>query len=315
MIKKVNFIVNQLVGSGIFLGYYVSNWNPKVNYFLLGRYKGVNLFNVNHIYSCLKSFMTIISDILVRKGRIWVVNERFDLFFKSKEFTQISNVFRELRFVNSRWLKGSLTNFRYIKLSPSNRFPHALVVPNLQNNSFVVNEAFLISIPSFSLVDTVDNPLNIFFPIPGNSRNIRTTYFLYLLISKVALYSRYVLSSSFIFQSYRKLKSKKYFFTVNFITNFLKKYEYISKISYLLKENLFLVMLKLKSLKFMLDDFNRLEKSSNRTIVFSRVLLMWVFSMFFMNILKLSFFKKKQKRFVADIGRVSLYKILVKIIL
>jgi hypothetical protein len=199
-------------------------------------------------------------------------------------------------------------------LSKPSRFPHALVVPNLQNNRLVVNEAFLINIPSFSLVDTVDNPSDVFFPIPGNSKSIRTAYFFYLLVSKAALYSRYIVSSSFIFNSYKRFASKKKnLANFNFIFDFLKKYEYISKTFYLFEENIYLLLVKFKRKKFFLKKASYFfEKFFERTEIFARFFLLWVFTIFFLNILKLTFLKFKAKANIFISDRSIFYKTLVR---
>jgi hypothetical protein len=58
-----------------------------------------------------------------------------------------------------------------------------------------------------SLVDTIDNPSSVFFPIPGNSKSIKSLFMLYLLVTKSCFYSRYFASSSFIFSFIKKLNS------------------------------------------------------------------------------------------------------------
>jgi ribosomal protein S2 len=86
------------------------------------------------------------------------------------------------------------------------KFPHAIFVPNMSNNHFVINEAFLINIPSWALCDTLDNPTNVFFSIPSNSKSIKSALFFYLLSSKAVLYSRHRDTASFLFASFNKSK-------------------------------------------------------------------------------------------------------------
>lgn len=204
-VTKVSLTLNQIIGADLFLGYHISNWNPRINYFLIGRYRYSNIFNINYSYSLIKKFSSIILDLLIKKSRIWIVNENFSSSFdRSKEFVNLSRLFQELFFYNDKWSKGLLSNFKYVLISEPAKFPHAIFVPNLQNNHFVVNEAFLTHIPSFSIIDSVDNPSNVFLPLPGNSKSINSLYFFYLLIAKLVLHSRYTASSSFLFSLYNK---------------------------------------------------------------------------------------------------------------
>ena len=206
MVKKINITVTQLIAFDLFLGYQSTNWNPRTNFFLIGKYKKSNIFNINYTYSLSKKFFNFISDLINKKCRIWLVNENFDIFNKSVEFSRLSAVLNELSFINSKWYKGSLSNYKFVGVFKPNRFPHAIFVPNMVNNHFAINESFLINIPSWGLSDSIDNPLNIFFPIPGNSKSIKSVLFFYMLSSKSVLYSRYISASSFLFSSFKKHK-------------------------------------------------------------------------------------------------------------
>jgi ribosomal protein S2 len=88
-------------------------------------------------------------------------------------------------------------------LRPKN-FPHAVFFPNLENNHYLVNECFGIGVPSFSITDSHVNPANVFFPIPGNSKSVRSTFFYYILISKSVMAGRYHTSSSFLLSILKK---------------------------------------------------------------------------------------------------------------
>lgn len=180
MLTKVNFSVNQLIAADMVLGYHVSNWNSKVNFFLIGSYRSVNLFNANYMYVALKKFISIISDMSSKKCRFWFVNENLPFLDLSTSIQKLKLSFPEIVFFNKKWLKGTLSNYKRVAVLKFRKFPHAIVTPNLNNNYYVINEAFLINIPSFSLIDSSDNPLNVFFPIPGNSKSVKSL-FLYII--------------------------------------------------------------------------------------------------------------------------------------
>jgi ribosomal protein S2 len=101
-----------------------------------------------------------------------------------------------------------LSNYKYVSIVKPSKFPHGIFAPNVQNNHYVVNESYIINIPSIAIVDTIDNPSNVFYPIPGNSKSLKSLFFFYLIIAKTLFYSRYLISSRFIFNSV-KFSSKK----------------------------------------------------------------------------------------------------------
>jgi hypothetical protein len=142
-----------------------------------------------------------------RKCSVWVVNENFSLFNRNDVLSTISKNFPELYFFNYKWYKGLLSNYKFVEAIEPTDFPHAIAVPNFSNNPYVVNEAAILNIPSFSLIDTSDNPLNVFYCIPGNSKSVKSTIFLYMIIAKAAFYSRFFASSSFLFTFNRKAES------------------------------------------------------------------------------------------------------------
>jgi hypothetical protein len=120
------------------------------------------------------------------------------------------------------------------------------------------------------LADTLDNPSNVFFPIPGNSKSIKSLFFFYLLVVKSIFSSRYFSSSSFIFQAY--LSSKKFF---------LKNFGFNNNLSITLLKNYFQIFKK----KFLLDTVLFIFKSKSLNIKKS-------FSFFFLTKRQ----KKKKKK-------------------
>lgn len=79
--------------------------------------------------------------------------------------------------------------------------------PNFSHNHYIVNECFVVNIPSFSLIDTIENPSNVFFPIPSNSRSVKSLFFYYILFTKIALHVRYNSASTFLFSFFKKSKN------------------------------------------------------------------------------------------------------------
>ncbi len=252
MLKKLDLTINQLIGSDLFLGYHLSNWNPRINYFLLGKYKNTNIFNLNYTYSFVKKFINLVTSLSLKKSKIWLVNENFSLFEKNKVLISLQKRFPEIVFVNSKWCKGTLSNYKHVKIVKPFKFPHALFLPNMENNHYVINEGFIINIPTWAISDSLDNPSNVFFPLPGNSKSIRSLFFFYLLTTKSVFLSRYFSSSSFIFQAYsigRSFFKKNFGFNNNLSASLLKNYFQVFKKKNLLYTVLFVFNMKRLSMK------------------------------------------------------------------
>jgi hypothetical protein len=136
-----------------------------------------------------------------------------------------------------------LSNYKYVSIVKPAKFPHSIFVPNIQNNHYVINESFIINIPSIAIVDSIDNPSNVFFPIPGNSKSLKSLFFFYMVIAKSLFYSRYITSSKFIFNSINRLNglnSKLYrnLFVRDYFAFFKKRF-LLENIIFLFKSGFF----------------------------------------------------------------------------
>jgi len=282
MFKRIDITINQLIASDLFLGYHIANWNPRTNFFLIGKYKSTNIFNVNYTYFLAKKFIVFLSELFINKGQLWLVNENFSLFNRSVELYRLSNLFPELTFFNSKWCKGMLSNYKYVRIIKPAKFPHGIFLPNMQNNHYVINEAFVINIPSISLVDSIDNPSNVFFPVPGNSKSLKSLFFFYMIITKSLFYSRYVVSSKFIFSSINR--SLKKFRLKNYLSLFFQDYFSFFKKKFLLENIVFLLKSGFFRKKFNFF-FKRKLKVSSKIILFRWKMPLLILSNIFKNIL------------------------------
>jgi hypothetical protein len=211
--------------------------------------------------------------------------------------SKLSVSFPEIAFLNSKWYKGMLSNYKYVSVVKPSKFPHSIFVANIQNNHYVVNEAFLINIPSIAVVDTIDNPSNVFFPIPGNSKSLKSLFFFYMLITKSLFYSRYAMSSKFLFDSVNfglkglKLNQFKNLFFRGYFVSFRKKF-LLEDIIFLFKSTFFS---KRKKFSFL---FKKKLQFSNKILLFRWKIPLLVLSNIFKNVFNLEvfnriFFKKR----------------------
>lgn len=180
MISKINFVLSQLSSADLFLGYTIANWNSRINYFLLGKRFDINLFDLNYTYLLVKKFIFVFHQTLLKRGRIWVINENFKLF-------NLLNLIKLLHnsgiFKMEKWTYGLLTNRRSVISTCA--IPHIIFITNVFQNAYIINESLALNIPVVGLADTNENPLNHTFPIPGNSKSLNSVYFFYMLIFRL----------------------------------------------------------------------------------------------------------------------------------
>lgn len=302
MFNRVYLTVNQLIASDLFLGYHIANWNPRTNFFLIGKYKNTNIFNINYTYLLSKKFIRFLSELFVNKGHLWVVNENFSLFNRSVELCRLNGLFSEVSFLNSKWCKGVLSNYKYVSIVKPSRFPHGIFVPNVQNNHYVINECFIINVPSIALVDSIDNPSNVFYPIPGNSKSLKSLFFFYLIIAKTLFYSRYIISSRFIFNSVKFHLNK--FIPKTYVNSFFKDYFSFFKKKFLLDSIVFVLKALTSKKKFNFLFRPRLRLSS-KVILFRWKMPLLILVNVFKNVLYWGIFNKivvKKSLIVKDLG-------------
>lgn len=202
--------MSQLIGCNAFYGYSIKSWNPIINFFLLGKYRGINILNLNYTYKILKDIIEILSKLILKKSRIWLVSEDFDMFDKVLSFIALKKRTKYLFFYNKKWEKGLITNHRFVRVIKNFKFPHAVLVSNLEKNSYVINECHILGIFNVSLVDTKENPFTPLYALPFNTKGLQSIYFFYFLVYKIIFFFSQ-LRRNFFFKKIKKKINKEMF--------------------------------------------------------------------------------------------------------
>jgi ribosomal protein S2 len=247
IVNNIKLSLNQLISADLFLGYHVSNRNSAINYFLLGKYRRTDIFNINLTYTATKKFVTVVSDLLVKKCHFWLVNDQFSLFLKNSQLVGMSAAFREINLIYKRWSKGTLSNYKYVGVAKLWRFPHAIFFPGMSNNFYIINECSAVNIPAFSLTDSSDNPLNTTFSIPAASKSVRSLFYFYMLIARIVSRSRHIISASFVSLAFSKVKHRHF-------ASFIKRYGWFRSILCKTYLSRFEQFFSLKSKVFLIDN-------------------------------------------------------------
>jgi ribosomal protein S2 len=183
---RIGFKLSQFIATDLFLGFSIRNWDPRINYFLLGKRYTYNFFNVNLTYLFLKKAVFILNNILAKNGTLWVVAENFATLNKLSSF--YAYLKNEKIFKFGDWPNGLLTNYKHI--DKYSVFPHAVFLLNLAHNTYAGNEAMVIGVPVLSLIDSCENPRGSFYPIPSNSKSLSSAIFYLLLIFRLLIKNR-----------------------------------------------------------------------------------------------------------------------------
>ena len=103
--------IQQLLEAGVHFGHQTSRWNPKMKPYIFGARNGIHIVDLQKTASLFRRACAFVSEVVARGGSV--------LFVGTKKQAQDAIAEEAVRagqyFVNSRWLGGTLTNFKTIK--------------------------------------------------------------------------------------------------------------------------------------------------------------------------------------------------------
>lgn len=210
---RIRLKLSQFIAADLFLGYSIRNWDPRINYFLLGMRHRYNFFNLNLTYLFLKRAVFIINNVLLRNGVLWAVSENFSSINKLTSFYRFLN--NDKFFKLRKWPNGLLTNYK--NFEEFYTFPHAIFLLNLTLNAYAGNEATIIGVPVLSPVDSCENPRGAFYAIPSNSKSLSSTMFFLLLVFRLLVKNRIKTMQTFKFKGAAKVAGKPKFKVLDYL--------------------------------------------------------------------------------------------------
>jgi small subunit ribosomal protein S2 len=105
--------MRQLLEAGVHFGHQTHRWNPKMSSYIFGARNGVHVIDLAQTVPLLHQALLAVSDVVAGGGRVLMVGTK----------RQASEVIAETAkqcaqyFINSRWLGGTLTNWKTISNS------------------------------------------------------------------------------------------------------------------------------------------------------------------------------------------------------
>jgi small subunit ribosomal protein S2 len=105
--------MRQLLEAGVHFGHQSHRWNPKMAEFIFGARNNIHIIDLAQTVPLLHTALKAVSDTVAKGGRILFVGTKRQAQDGVAEAAKKSAQY----FVNSRWLGGTLTNWKTISLS------------------------------------------------------------------------------------------------------------------------------------------------------------------------------------------------------
>ena len=105
-----DYSMRQLLEAGVHFGHQAHRWNPKMDSFIFGTRNNIHIIDLAQTVPLLHRALTAVSDTVAKGGRILFVGTKRQAQDAVAEAAKKSAQY----FVNSRWLGGTLTNWKTI---------------------------------------------------------------------------------------------------------------------------------------------------------------------------------------------------------
>src|SRR3982751_3925989 len=103
--------MRQLLEAGVHFGHQTKRWNPKMKPYIFGARNGIYIIDLQKTVAMARSAFRFVADITSRGGSVLFVGTKKQAQDVIQEEAKRAGQF----FVTSRWLGGTLTNFKTIK--------------------------------------------------------------------------------------------------------------------------------------------------------------------------------------------------------
>src|SRR5919205_1204866 len=177
-----DFSMRQLLEAGAHFGHQAHRWNPKMGEYIFGVRSNIHIIDLAQTVPMLHRALQAVSDTVAKGGRI--------LFVGTKRQAQdaIADAAKRCAqyYVNSRWLGGTLTNWKTISGSIS-RLRKLEEMLSSNKEDIAIKEARRLGLPVAAVVDTNCDPDGITFVVPGNDDASRAITLYCDLVAKAAI--------------------------------------------------------------------------------------------------------------------------------
>ena len=209
MDKKLT--VEQLLESGAHFGHPTSRWDPNFLPYIATKKNGIHIINLQETINCVEKAKVELLKLIQSNGTILFVGtknqvkdvvsdaaDKCGMFYIierwlggiltnfatiKKSIKRLEKLEKESSAIYKNLTKKELSQLERerIKLSDLHRgikdmkyLPDALFIVDIKNEKIAVDEAKILGIPVFGIVDSNTNPKLIDYPIPANDDSIKT---------------------------------------------------------------------------------------------------------------------------------------------
>jgi small subunit ribosomal protein S2 len=209
--KNKKITVEQLLESGAHIGHPTSRWDPNFLPYIATKKNGIHIINLQETINCIEKAKVALLKLVQSNGNILFVGtknqvkdvvsdaaDKCGMFYIierwlggiltnfatiKKSIKRLEKLEKESSAIYKNLTKKEMSQLERerIKLSDLHRgikdmkyLPDALFVVDIKNESIAVDEAKILGIPVFGIVDSNTNPKLIDYPIPANDDSIKT---------------------------------------------------------------------------------------------------------------------------------------------
>ena len=108
-----DFSMRQLLEAGVHFGHQTHRWNPKMQSYIYGSRNGIHIIDLAQTVPLLHQALVAVRDVVARGGRVLFVGTKRQASDPIVEAAKRSAQY----YINSRWLGGTLTNWKTISNS------------------------------------------------------------------------------------------------------------------------------------------------------------------------------------------------------
>ncbi|KAL5332500.1 ribosomal protein S2, flavodoxin-like domain-containing protein [Aspergillus crustosus] len=181
-----------LLASQTHLGHSTSRWNPQNSRYIFGIRDGIHIISLDTTAAFLRRAAKVVEEVAARGGLILFVGTRKG---QKPAVVRAAGLARGYH-IFERWVPGSLTNseqllarcekkvvnphdeelpqFREAIRGNSSLKPDLVVVLNPLENTALLHECGLHTVPTIGIIDTDADPTRVTYPIPANDDSFRS---------------------------------------------------------------------------------------------------------------------------------------------
>ncbi len=222
--------MENMIKKGVHFGHQKSRKNPKMNEYIFGTRKGINLIDLQKTEEKLKEALEFLKLVKSEGKAILFVGTKKQI----KDLTKEAAIACDMPYVVERWLGGTFTNFKVIRarskylkdlkdmidsgeikkytkfeqmkkqeeldklekkmggIKDMKELPGVIFVTDIKENELAIKEAKNAKVPIVALADTNVDPTVVDYPIPANDDAISSVKLMLSYVCKAIIESKQI---------------------------------------------------------------------------------------------------------------------------